>query len=699
MLPALREELNLYSGPPEVNGAPTWSLQDPVRNRFFRIDWLAFEVLSRWHLGDAAAIVAAIKRETPIQADRGDVEAVATFLVESELIQRHDAQGVEAFRQRRESRHTSWCTWLLHRYLFFRIPLWHPDRFLTRTLAWVNPLFSRKFLTLTLVVLLTGLVEVSRQWDVFISSLVGTFSWEGFVSYAVTLALVKFLHELGHAYTAKRFGCHVPTMGVAFLVLFPMAYTDVNEVWKLAEKRQRFAVGAAGVVTELVVAAWATLAWTLLPDGLLRNAAFVLATTTWVSTIMINTSPFLRFDGYFLLMDWLNMPNLHARTFALTRWRLREWLFGLRESRPEVVGMHRERWVIVFGWLTWTYRLVVFVGIAVLVYQVFPKPLGPLLATIEIAWFIAIPVWSELKEWRQRIPTILHRPRTYLTLGLLVGMISMMFVPWDTRVQSQGLLKPVELFPVFAPDAARINSLPVKDGHQVREGDLLIGLEVPELGMQKQLAAERAESLLWQVESAGVDPRLLEQYHVYQQKMGRVRLEVSGIEAEQGRYLPTAPFQGRFFLINPDMQLGSWVGKNEKLAVVADTTQWIVDTYLPESELTRVQPGDTGRFYSETPGLADLEVRVERIDRDATRVLQDTELSSTHGGLLATRERSGQIVMDGAFYHVVLSVATPYTPQEIRVLRGRLTLRGEPKAWSESFVRSAVALFVREGGF
>lgn len=699
MLPALRQELSLFAGPPDHGGAPTWSLQDPVRNRFFRIDWLAFEILSRWHLGNAAAIATAVRRDTPIQADHADVDDVATFLTDNDLIQRHHATSVDVLSRRRASQQTSWYMWLLHRYLFFRVPLWRPDTFLTRTLPWVSPLFGRSFIVLTVAALLGGLIEVSRQWDVFVASLMDTFSWQGLVSYAMTLVFVKGLHELGHAYAAKRFGCRVPTMGVAFLVMFPMAYTDVNEAWKLADRQQRLAVGGAGIVTELVVAAWATLAWTLLPDGLLKNAAFLLATTTWVSTIAINASPFLRFDGYFLLMDWLNLPNLHARSFALTRWCLREWLFGLNESRPEILGKYRERGIVLFGCMTWIYRLIVFGGISIVVYHLFPKPFGPILAAVEITWFIALPVWSELKMWKRSMNTILRRFRTYVTLGLLAGAIGTAFVPWDTRVQSQGLLKPAELYPIFAPGAARIHALSVEDGRDVSAGNLLITLEAPDLGAQKQVAATRVENLHWQVESAGVDPTLRAQRQVREQEMGRARQELRTIEAEQARYLLTAPFAGRVFLTDPDIQPGSWIAKNEKLAVVANTQRWIVDTYLPESELTRVQPGDTGRFYSETPGLADLPVRIERIDRDATRVLADAELSSLHGGVLPSRGNGEYVVPEGALYHVVLSVAAPYTPQAAKILRGKLTINGEPKAWAESFLRSAAALFIRESGF
>src|SRR3569832_1865046 len=126
MLSALREELGLHPGPPEHDGSPTWSLQDPVRNRFFRIKRSAFEILARWHLGDAAANAASVRQETPIQVDHSDVEAIADFLADHELIHRHDARGVEVIHRQQQSQRTAWYTWLLHRYLFFRGPRGRP---------------------------------------------------------------------------------------------------------------------------------------------------------------------------------------------------------------------------------------------------------------------------------------------------------------------------------------------------------------------------------------------------------------------------------------------------------------------------------------------------------------------------------------------------------------------------------------------
>ena len=699
MLPALREELSLFPGPARADGAPSWSLQDPTRNLFFHIDWLTFEILSRWHLDDPDAILGAITEETTIQPEATDMEAVLSFLASNELLQQHDAKGSAWLAAQAEKRRASPMQWLLHHYLFFRVPLWRPDAWLTRMAPLVAPLFSRAFLVLTLGALVAGLVEVSRQWETFVSTLVDTFSWQGLAGYFIALVAVKFLHELGHAFTAKRQGCRVPAMGVAFLVMFPMAYTDVNETWKLRRKRQRLAVGAAGILTELTLAAWATLAWALLPDGFLRGAAFLLATTTWISTLMINASPFLRFDGYFLLMDWLEMPNLHQRAFALARWRLREALFGLNAPVPEHLAPTRHRAVLIFAYVTWLYRLVVFGGIALLVYHVFPKPLGPFLAAVEIGWFILQPVFREMGEWKNFLPTALRNRQAWITLAMLGLALGIALIPWDPRVSAQGLLRPELLTPVVSPGSARILSLPVANGAQVREGQTLFTLEAPDLVFQQQATASRAANLRWQADAAGVDPTLRAQQQVIEASRGKVSEELAGLRAEQQRYRPMAPFAGRLFFAHPDLSPGLWVAKNERLAVLADTTRWQVETYLPEAELQRIKVGDGGHFYSETPQLADLAVHVVHIDQDASRTLPHGILASTHGGLIPVRAMGRNLVPESALYRVTLALDGPFAPDDPRILRGKVVLRGTPKAWLEEYVRAAAALFYREAGF
>jgi putative peptide zinc metalloprotease protein len=398
--PPLREELSLHAGPTLSTGEPSYTLEDPARNQFFRIDWMTYEILARWSLGNADDILLSLRAATPLDLASGDVEAVGAFLRDNQLVRPDPLTSGKPMAARHHAGRGAWHTRLLHGYLFFRVPLLKPDRWLTRVAGAVGWLFTMTFLRLTLLALAIGAILVWRQWDTFTSTLAGSFTPGGMLAYALALGGVKCAHELGHALTAKRHGCQVPSMGLAFLVMWPVPYTDTNGAWRLADKTQRQQIAAAGVGTELAIAAWATLAWSLLPDGLLRAIVFPLATTTWIATLAINASPFMRFDGYFVLSDWLDMPNLHARAFALARWDLRERLFGLGLAPPEYFSKRRHVGLVAFAWAVWIYRITLFIGIAVLVYHFFIKLLGIFLFAIEMSWFVLRPIATELRAWR-----------------------------------------------------------------------------------------------------------------------------------------------------------------------------------------------------------------------------------------------------------------------------------------------------------
>jgi putative peptide zinc metalloprotease protein len=200
------------------------------------------------------------------------------------------------------------------------------------------------------------------------------------------------MHEMAHALTAKHLGCRVTSMGVALLVLFPVLYTDTTDAWRLHHRRERLAIVLAGIRMELHLALLATFLWSFLADGPLRSAAFFIATTSWLTSLAINLSPFMRFDGYYALADWLGAANLQPRAFALGRWRLREALFGLNEPPPEQLSRSREHIFILYGWATWIYRLMLFLGIALLIYYFAFKLLGIALFAVEIIWFVLLPV-------------------------------------------------------------------------------------------------------------------------------------------------------------------------------------------------------------------------------------------------------------------------------------------------------------------
>lgn len=700
-LPRLREELSLLPGPTLPDGQPSWTLHDPVRNQFFRIDWSSFEILQRWSLDDAQAIADSVSTASTLQIGATDVEQLARFLTENQLVQVQGSDSAGKLAERLQRLQGSPLQWLLHRYLFFRIPLLRPDAWLGRWQPVAGLFYTRTFLVLSLAALGIGLSQVVRHREVFAVSLVDTFNWEGLLAYGVALFLVKLAHELGHAFTAKRYGCRIPTMGVAFLVLWPMAYTDTNETWRLTDHHQRLRVAAAGILTELVIAAWATLAWALLPDGELRSAAFVLATTSWVATLAINASPFMRFDGYFILSDWLDLPNLHGRSFALARWKLREWLFDLGEPRPEHFSPARERGLILFAWATWLYRLLVFLGIALLVYQFFIKIVGLLLFAVEILWFIALPIRHELAAWKARWPAIRSRRRSHHTALGVLALVLLTLVPWPGRVAGSAVLRPALSWPVFAPGPARVEGFTLQENSRVEAGDELVVLAAPELQLKRSAALARIERLRWQAASAGFDPGSRAHLQSSQDELATAAAELAALDEELARYAPKAPFAGRVRDIDPDLQSGQWLARKERIALLVGEQGSVVETWLAEEAVKRIAPGDEAIFIADGREGPVLSLRISGIDADATRMLGSAQslLAAQHGGHILTRERGGQLIPEQAMYRVAFAVETPLQDLSGQSWRGSVVVHARGEAPAARYLRNALGVLVREAGF
>lgn len=695
-LPALREELSLLPGPVLADGQPSWTLHDPARNRFFSIDWPTFEVLRRWSFGASEAIVATVNTDTTLQLVEDDVAAVEDFLRDNQLLRTTGAGESRRLAGRLQKMEGSAVQWLLHHYLFFRVPLLRPDAWLTRSLPIARLFFSRAFLMATLLALVLGFIQVARQWDGFIATLVDTFTWSGVAAYGIALVCVKFLHELGHAFVAKHYGCRVPTMGIAFLVMWPVAYTDTNETWRLTDRWQRLRVASAGIATELMVAAWATFGWALLPDGELRSTLFVLATTSWIATLAINASPFMRFDGYFILSDWLDLPNLHERSFALARWRLRELLFNLGEERPEHFPPRRERALILFAWATWLYRLVVFIGIALLVYHLFFKLLGVCLFAVEIAWFVALPVRRELQAWRRRWPAIRSSRRARISALLALGVVMLTLLPWPTRVVASGMFRPAEQWPVFAPAGARIEHFGLHEGSSVAAGTAIVKLANPELETRRESAQARVQRLRWQAQTAGFDAEARNRLQSGLEELATAEAELTSIEEALARFEPRAPFDGVLRDVDPDLQEGQWLSAHERIGMLVGRTGRVVETWLDEESIKRIQLHDQGVFIADSGAGAVLDVEVTYIDADASRVLPNPMLAAQAGGHVLTRERDRQLVPEHAMYRVLLVVKQKESAVPDQALRGRVVIRARWEAPAQRYLRNALAILLRE---
>lgn len=697
-LAPLREELVLEPGPRGPDGAPSWTLHDPASGRFFRLGWLEFEVLARWEMGQPAAIAERIALETMLVPSTAEVEDFARFLAGAQLLRASGPAAQERLSRLHAASRPHWASWLVKNYLFFRLPLLRPDRGLAALLGVLGFVYSRWFLGLTLAAGAAGLHLALRQWDAFGASFLHFFSLEGAALGLLSLVLAKALHELGHGLTAKRHGCRVPSMGIAFMLLYPMPYTDTSEAWRLCDRRQRMAVGAAGIVAELALACWALLAWSFLPEGPLRSVAFTWATTTWVLTVLVNLSPFLRFDGYYLLSDALDVPNLQDRAFALTRWRLREALFGLNEPAPEAWPPRMRR--ILLGWAvcTWAYRFVLFLGIALLVYHLFFKALGLLLFILEIWWFILRPIWREAVEWARRRHAMRLNRHSLVTAGAMILLLLGFFLPWHGTIEAPALLAAERRTELFAQLPARVAEISATPGSQVEQGSPVLRLEAPDLEFRQRQVARRVETLTWQASALSQERDWVARGQILWRELQAARAELDALQADQRRLVVVAPFAGTVVEVAEPLAVGEWVRAGERLASLADLGATVIEAWVEEAVLRRVAPGQRASFVPEDPGAPRVAARILAVDGAAARLLPDAELSSQHGGNIATRAgQNNTAIPELPVYRVLLAPLEPVSPRQ--VMRGAVLVQAEAESFALRVWRQALGVLLRESGF
>ena len=697
MLPALRPDLQLSPAAPGLDGAPQWTLADPLRGSYFKLGAAAVRLLRHWLLGDPQRVLAAANAEPGVPLNEADLDELLRFLGHHDLIAAlDDTQRASYAAKAAAVRQSPWKR-VLHQYLFFRIPLWRPDAFLNRTwpvLERHGPGILRWGLPLVFAI---GLFLVMRDWQRFIATFPHLFSLGGALAFGVALAFAKLCHEFGHAFMAKRAGCRVQSMGLAFMVLLPMLYTDVSDAWRVSDRRSRLLIGAGGVLAELLLAVIALLAWSLLPEGPTRTAAFMLASATWVTTLLINLNPFMRFDGYFLLSDLWGVDNLQSRAFALCRWRLREALFGYGEPAPEPWSSTMRRRLLVWGYGSWLWRAVLFLGIALAVYHLFFKVLGIFLMLVELAWFIGLPIWRELREWWQRRDQA--DPGKILLTGLGLGALVLVLVlPWRSSVEVPAQLEATRSSALHAPIAARLKAVHVQDGQAVEVGTLLLELESPDLDSRQTIVRREIDIIQLQLRRQASRSETAADAGILEQRLAEAVAEYRGLQARRERLQLRAPQAGEVRDLLPDLSPGRWLDPSVPLArVVAPGLR--LRGYLAEEHLWRVAPGAEGHFIADDPARRALAVRLDEVNATGAAYVELEALTSDHRGQIAVRrDAQNRAEPVQAQYGVRLSLLDDDI-QLAQPLRGVVVLKGERLSLLGAAWRRLAALGVRESGF
>ncbi|MGB5325665.1 MAG: biotin/lipoyl-binding protein [Pseudomonadales bacterium] len=402
----------------------------------------------------------------------------------------------------------AWLTALL-RPLSIRIPLFDPDKLLQKMLPLVRSVFSVPVLLLFITLILWASLKAVGHWAELGVHFDSRFlDWSNALWLWLLYPLVKGLHELGHGLAAKRWGGEVHEMGLMFLVFMPVPYVDASSSSAFASKYQRLLVAAAGILVELALASVGMLAWSWLEPGVLRDIAFNVAFIAGVSTLLFNGNPLLRFDGYYVLCDAIEIPNLGTRSNQYLGYLLKRYLLRIENCvRPRTATGER-RWFVTYGIAAGLYRVFITFTIALFVVGRF-FIFGILLAVWLVVSQWVLPAGKQFgKLWPEIVRSGRQRRAGMVFSAFAISLYILIFVvPIPHSTNAQGIVQLGDEAPLRAQVEGFVTAVLVDEGQQVRTGDKLMELEDASLAARLVLAQARLKELRARYQSVMVRDR------------------------------------------------------------------------------------------------------------------------------------------------------------------------------------------------
>lgn len=701
-LSAVRADLTVFQGSVDELGNPTWILEDAAKGKHHQIGNAEASMLAYWHLGTAVDVARNVTESGNCLVSSDDVVRFSSWLKQQELLRFGGGDVASLVRRTAERKKVGLLKWLLEHYLFVRIPLTRPHKWLSRVAPYLEGVFTTTFWRLQGLLLAIAMWQLTKHWEVFKSAVVDTIEPSNTLWFLSAIVVSKAAHELGHAIAATRFGSPVKSMGIALVVMWPMLYTDTSNAWRLAEKKKRLIIVAAGVASEGLIALWALLLWFSAPEGGIKNAALYLATTGLAMSLAINASPFMRFDGYFLLSDFLNIPNLHTRASALAKWYLRRLLFGMKESKPEeALPATKARLLAVFALTTWCVRLVIFWGIALLVYTSFTKALGVLLWAVEITWFILLPIFKEAnyvfknrKEWQSK--------NAALSLSAVLMLLALLFAPLDTGVSGSAWMHAETVQSVFPPAPGIVRKAP-ENGTPVKTGQVFLRLDSPEFRARQSQAEKYGHALAKQALAASTSAwrKGLERQSVIAAASYREQTQADGIAGELARMEISALEAGVVADVKEGLKAGVWVGTKEPICSVVSGGD-VIDVFLPEQARARVAVGAEVTFFVRTDPLRGLKGTVAGIDVAEVDDLPSVAFDKSMGGRIDISKEMNPRDKKGRTQKGIFRVRVKVLDKRVSVqhpLFGYAHVKAKPVSIAEIWGKAMLGAVIRETGF
>lgn len=562
-------------------------LFDPLSEHYYKLTERAGRILRLLDKNYPLPVFLKKVNNAGMDADQEEILALLSFLQQNSLmVPGYGAVNIR-YEKYRKLKQSTWLNRVLAIYMFFRLPPIYPDRFFTLTMPWMRGIFNRFTVGFLSLCALTGYLLMVRQWNNAYTEFVDSLSWTNLVNYFWALLVTKTIHELSHGYTAKSFGAHVRSMGVSFIVFYPRLFVDLTDSWRLS-RFKRLLCDGAGICSELIFGGLAAIVWCYSRPGPLHSTMFYLMMVSALGTILVNGNPFIRYDGYYLLCDLLNIDNLMQRSQEYLKAMNRKLFLGLGEY-PESGDSASGITLYFFGLGAFVYKLFLYTSIILIIYFQFTKALALLLMALEFYTMLVMPFIMEVKIILMHLKK-LNIAKTLITLLLLGALISLLFIPlpWSYTLDCE--LVPETSVIVTVRESGFAAEKLSEEPQKVRKGQVILSLNNVFLDFNIKRYASRIKTNEAELELSRSDQKTMGLTPVLFEKLRVNILTRNEMIRRRSEMEITSPAEGVFVPRIKEVSPGRYLEKGMVLGKVISPRNTLY-AYAPDNEVTHIRPG------------------------------------------------------------------------------------------------------------
>ncbi len=667
---------DLVVQPQFYEGMTHYVIKDPIALKYFRFKVEEYFLLQQF---DGKNTLLDVKRAferkyRPQTISVDDLIRFASQLHEAGIAQIDTTEQGKVLIERRRKNKWKRIWQFFANILYIKIPIIDPEKLLTGMYPYFRWLFTSYFITVSVGMMLAAITLVISRWSEFYANLPTFQSFFNFYTifyFWTSLAIVKVIHEFGHGLTAKHYGGEVHEMGMLFLVLTPALYCDVTDSWLLPNKWKRIWISAAGIYVECFLASLATFVWWNTQDGLLHSLMLATMFICSVNTILFNANPLLRYDGYYVMADWLEIPNLRIKSTQFFVYLFQEKVLGLEVPVQNYMPRSRRFLFVSYAIASYVYRWVVTFSIIFFLNSFLKQyhlaSISHMLAIGALIPMLGMPMYQMFKFTQQ--PGRMRKVKKARAAGFFAAataiIAGVLLIPTPLRLQGTLVLMPAEPVAVYPEVEGQLVKLWVKDGDEVKKGQLLAELINPSKQRERLVLSEQLNINFSKFETYSTSRNIGDRGIAQQFRGDVVEMEkaVSKVNEQIGKLRLVSPRDGYALGIPAAETTGQYLKPGQKpFCEIGDPRKLEAHLILDQTDVDLVRlDRDDGKPTAWVKIYGDSERTHKSYVREIAKKNLDEippELSNQAGGEIATKpdQKTGTAKPLTAVYEVIIPV-------------------------------------------